>query len=297
MSTPTITTAPPSTDHPGGTPAATPAVAVPAAVSGRSAARRPRSTLYKVLSWVTPAVLLVIWEALARVGVIETQVLPAPSTVVETAWNLTLTGELPTHLWESLKRASIGLAIGGSIGLGLGITVGFSRLVESLVDRNIQIVRAIPFLAILPLVMVWFGVGESGRYFLVALGTMFPIYLNTVLGIKQVDPKLLEMGRVIGLPRLQLIRAAILPGALPSILLGVRLALTNAWLALVIAETVGAPAGIGFMATNAREFLQTDVIVLVIVLYALIGLTTDLIARALERKLLAWHPNYASRTR
>jgi sulfonate transport system permease protein len=290
MSTPTITTSPPTT-----APAVTPAVAVPPAV-GRSAARRPRSTLYKVLSWVTPAVLLVTWEALAQAGVIETQILPAPSTVVETAWNLTVTGELPTHLWESLKRASIGLAIGGSIGLGLGITVGFSRLVESLVDRNIQIVRAIPFLAILPLVMVWFGVGESGRYFLVALGTMFPIYLNTVLGIKQVDPKLLEMGRVIGLPCLQLIRAAILPGALPSILLGVRLALTNAWLALVIAETVGAPAGIGFMATNAREFLQTDVIVLVIVLYALIGLTTDLIARALERKLLAWHPNYAART-
>jgi sulfonate transport system permease protein len=279
-----------------GPPPIPPAADVLPAVVGRSAAQRPRSRLYQALSWATPVVLLAVWEVLARAGVIERQVLPAPSTVLETAWNLTRTGELPTHLWESLKRAAVGLAIGGSIGLALGISVGFSRLAESLVDRNIQIVRAIPFLAILPLVMVWFGVGESGRYFLVALGTLFPIYLNTVLGIKQVDPKLLEMGRVIGLPRIALIRSAILPGALPSILLGVRLALTNAWLALVIAETVGAPAGIGFMATNAREFLQTDVIVLVIVLYALIGLTTDLIARALERKLLAWHPNYAGRT-
>jgi sulfonate transport system permease protein len=263
------------------------------------AVRSPRtaSVPYRTISWVVPILLLVTWELLSRTGVIASNVLPAPSSVGVTAWQLTRTGELPHHLWESLKRAAIGLALGGSVGLVLGVATGFSRLAEAIVDRNIQIIRAIPFLAILPLVMVWFGVGESGRYFLVALGTMFPIYLNTVLGIRQVDPKLLEMGRVIGLSRLALVRTAILPGALPSILLGVRLALTNAWLALVIAETVGAPAGIGFMATNAREFLQTDVIVLVIVLYALIGLSTDLIARALERRLLAWHPNYARGTR
>ncbi|WP_199511376.1 ABC transporter permease subunit [Nucisporomicrobium flavum] len=260
-------------------------------------APRRRGLPYKVISWAVPLLLLGVWELLARAGVIAPNVLPAPSSVGTTAWRLTETGELPTHLWESLKRAAIGLAIGGSLGLVLGTLTGFSRLGEAIVDRNIQIVRAIPFLAILPLVMVWFGVGESGRYFLVALGTLFPIYLNTVLGIRQVDPKLLEMGRVIGLPRLRLVRTVILPGALPSVLLGVRLALTNAWLALVIAETVGAPAGIGYMATNAREFLQTDVIVLVIVLYALIGLTTDLIARALERRLLAWHPNYTGGTK
>jgi sulfonate transport system permease protein len=251
-----------------------------------------RALPYRTISWTVPVLLLLVWELLARAGVIASNVLPAPSSVGATAWHLTETGELPRHLWESLKRAAIGLAIGASVGLVLGVLTGFSRLAEAIIDRNIQIIRAVPFLAILPLVMVWFGVGESGRYFLVALGTLFPIYLNTVLGIRQVDPKLLEMGRVVGLGRFELIRSAILPGALPSILLGVRLALTNAWLVLVIAETVGAPAGIGFMATNAREFLQTDVIVLVIVLYALIGLTTDLIARALERRLLAWHPNY-----
>ena len=279
MSTPTIaaTAGPPAAE-----------TSAPAAVASRR-----RGLPYKVISWTVPLLLLVGWELLARAGAIAPNVLPAPSSVATTAWRLTETGELPTHLWESLQRAAIGLAIGGSLGLVLGTLTGFSRLAEAVVDRTIQIVRAIPFLAILPLVMVWFGVGESGRYFLVALGTLFPIYLNTVLGIRQVDPKLLEMGRVVGLPKLRLVRTVILPGALPSVLLGVRLALTNAWLALVIAETVGAPAGIGFMATNAREFLQTDVIVLVIVLYALIGLSTDLIARALERRLLAWHPNYS----
>ncbi|HEV7961309.1 MAG TPA: ABC transporter permease subunit [Actinoplanes sp.] len=273
-------------------PAAAPSA--PAAVtSPKRAVRLP----YRTISWAVPILLLGVWELLSRAGVIAPNVLPAPSSVGVTAWHLTQTGELPRHLWESLKRAAVGLALGGSVGLVLGVLTGFSRLFEALIDRNIQIIRAIPFLAILPLVMVWFGVGESGRYFLVALGTLFPVYLNTVLGIRQVDPKLLEMGRVVGLPRLQLVRTIVLPGALPSILLGVRLALTNAWLALVIAETVGAPAGIGFMATNAREFLQTDVIVLVIVLYALIGLTSDLIARALERRLLAWHPNYSRGTK
>ncbi|MFI5895883.1 ABC transporter permease subunit [Actinoplanes sp. NPDC051513] len=253
---------------------------------------KKRALPYRTISWTVPVLLLLAWELASRAGLIAPNVLPAPSSVGTTAWHLTETGELPRHLWESLKRAAVGFTVGASIGLVLGVLTGFSRLFESIIDRNIQIVRAIPFLAILPLVMVWFGVGESGRYFLVALGTLFPVYLNTVLGIRQVDPKLLEMGRVVGLSKLDLIRAAILPGALPSILLGVRLALTNAWLALVIAETVGAPAGIGFMATNAREFLQTDVIVLVIVLYALIGLTTDLFARGLERRFLAWHPNY-----
>jgi sulfonate transport system permease protein len=271
--------------------------ATPSALAAVSPPKRAVRLPYRTISWAVPILLLAVWEVLSRTGVIAPNVLPAPSSVGVTAWHLTETGELPRHLWESLKRAAIGLALGGSVGLVLGVLTGFSRLFEALIDRNIQIIRAIPFLAILPLVMVWFGVGESGRYFLVALGTLFPIYLNTVLGIRQVDPKLLEMGRVVGLPRLQLVRTIVLPGALPSILLGVRLALTNAWLALVIAETVGAPAGIGFMATNAREFLQTDVIVLVIVLYALIGLTSDLIARALERRLLAWHPNYSRGTK
>src|SRR3954466_7268072 len=273
------------------TPTIAPAAVRPA-VPNAAPPRRTASVPYRTISWVVPIVLLLTWELLARAGVIASDVLPAPSSVGVTAWRLTETGELPHHLWESLKRAAVGLVLGGSVGLTLGVATGFSRLAEAIVDRNIQIIRAIPFLAILPLVMVWFGVGESGRYFLVALGTMFPVYLNTVLGIRQVDPKLLEMGRVIGLPRVRLIRSAILPGALPSILLGVRLALTNAWLALVIAETVGAPAGIGFMATKSRERPHTDRLVPGILRYALIGLSTDLIARGLERRFLAWHPSY-----
>jgi sulfonate transport system permease protein len=244
------------------------------------------------LSWVAPVALIVVWELSAQAGWLSAQVLPAPSKVARTAFKLLVSGSLLGDLGVSLLRAAAGFAIGGTIGFVLGTLVGFSRIAQALIDRSVQMVRAIPFLALVPLVIVWFGVGEAEKIFLVSLGVAFPIYINTTLGIRQVDPKLLELGRVQGLGTWQLIRRVILPGALPSILTGVRYSLATAWLALVVAETIGAQSGLGFLAMDAREFLRTDVIVLTIVIYALIGVAADSIARLLERPLLAWHPNY-----
>jgi sulfonate transport system permease protein len=252
----------------------------------------PRKPNLLLLSWIAPVVLIVVWEALARAGWLSPQVLPAPSKVLQTAWKLTRSGSLLNDLGVSMLRAAAGFAIGGSIGFAFGTLVGFSRIAEALIDRSVQMVRAIPFLALVPLVIVWFGVGEAQKIFLVSLGVAFPIYINTTLGIRQIDPKLVELGRVQGLDTWQLIRRIILPGALPSILTGVRYSLATAWLALVVAETIGAQSGLGFLAMDAREFLRTDVIVLTIVIYALIGVAADSIARLLERRLLAWHPNY-----
>lgn len=249
-----------------------------------------------LISWLAPLVIVLLWEAFARLGALSPQVLPAPSKVLATAWGLVQEGRLLSDLGASLLRAIAGFAIGGSIGFVLGTLVGFSRLAEALLDRSVQMVRAVPFLAALPLVIVWFGVDEGGKVFLVSLGVMFPIYINTVLGIRQVDPKLVELGRVTGLSNWTLIRRIILPGALPSILAGVRYALAVAWLALVIAETIATTSGIGALAMDAREFLRTDVIVLTIVIYAGIGVASDAIARLLERRLLSWHPNYAKRS-
>jgi sulfonate transport system permease protein len=246
----------------------------------------------QALSWFAPVALVIIWELLAQGGWLSPQVLPAPSKIVRTAIKLASAGNLLNDLGVSLLRAAAGFAIGGSVGFVLGMLVGFSRVAEAAIDRSVQMIRAIPFLALLPLVIVWLGVGEAEKIFLVALGVTFPIYINTTLGIRQVDPKLIELGRVQGLSSLQLIRRIIFPGALPSILTGVRYALATAWLALVVAETIGAQSGIGFLAMDAREFLRTDVIVLTIVIYALIGVAADAIARLLERRLLAWHPNY-----
>jgi sulfonate transport system permease protein len=260
--------------------------------------RQPRTGLSRsalqALSWVGPIVLVIVWEAAAQAGFLSPQVLPAPSKIVRTAIKLATTGSLFNDLGISLLRAVAGFAIGGSVGFALGILVGFSRLAQALIDRSVQMLRAIPFLALLPLVIVWLGVGEAEKIFLVALGVTFPIYINTTLGIRQVDPKLIELGRVQGLSALQLIRRIVLPGALPSILTGVRYALATAWLALVVAETIGAQSGIGFLAMDAREFLRTDVIVLTIVIYALIGVAADSIARLLEQRLLAWHSNYGA---
>ena len=245
------------------------------------------------LPWIAPLTILLIWELFARLGGLSPNILPAPTKVAATAVKLIENGQLLPDLAISLMRALAGFVIGGSIGFTLGIAVGFSRLAEALLDRTIQMVRAIPFLAVLPLVIVWLGIGEGAKIFLVALGVTFPIYIYTVLGIRQVDPKLLELGRVTGLSDWKLIRCIVLPGALPSILTGVRYALATAWLALVVAETIAASSGIGFLAMDAREFLRTDVIVLAIVIYAGIGVVADSIARFLERRLLAWHANYA----
>jgi sulfonate transport system permease protein len=248
-----------------------------------------------LLSWLAPVALVIVWEFAAKAGWISPQILPAPSKVAHTAIKLVTTGTLLDDLRVSLLRAIAGFAIGGSIGFALGVLVGFSRIAEAAIDRSVQMIRAIPFLALLPLVIVWLGVGEAEKIFLVALGVTFPIYINTTLGIRQVDPKLIELGRIQGLGSLELIRRIVLPGALPSILTGVRYALATAWLALVVAETIGAQSGIGFLAMDAREFLRTDVIVLTIAIYALIGVAADSIARLLERRLLAWHPNYGAR--
>ncbi|ACY96967.1 MULTISPECIES: ABC transporter permease subunit [Thermomonospora] len=275
--------------------ASAPARPAPAITTDTAPPRRFRFP-YRTVSWATPFALILLWEAAARAGLLSAQVLPAPSSVVATAVHLTASGELPQHLLASLRRAALGFVIGAAIGLTLGVAVGLSRIAEAFIDRSVQMIRAIPFLAILPLVIVWFGVGEAGKIFLIAKGSAFPLYLNTVLGIRQIDTKLLEMGQTVGLSRAARIRTLILPGALPSILGGLRMSLTYAWLALVIAETVGAMAGIGFLATNAREFLQVDVIVLVVVLYAGIGIACDLLARLLERRLLSWHPSYARLT-
>jgi sulfonate transport system permease protein len=256
-----------------------------------------KATLYIWLSWIIPAVVVLLWETAARVGFIAPQVLPAPSSVLETALNLARNGDLFVHLGVSLLRAAGGFVIGGTLGLALGVIVGFSPLAQALLDRSVQMVRAVPFLAMLPLVIVWFGVGEVAKIFLVALAVLFPIYINTMLGIRQIDPKLMELGRVVGLERAAIVRRIILPGAMPSILTGVRYALAHAWLALVIAETLATTKGIGFLAMDAREFLNTNVIVLTMIIYAIIGVVADALVRLLEGRFLSWHANYTKGAR
>lgn len=245
----------------------------------------------QIAPWIMPVGLIFLWQVLSQVGLIPTRILPAPIQIGEAAIRLAGTGELTRNIGISLYRALVGFAIGGGIGLFLGVLNGLSKPAELLLDGSLQMVRNIPHLALIPLVILWFGIGDQARIFLVILGVFFPIYINTFAGIRSIEPNLLEMGRVYGLKRQELFWQIVVPGALPSMLVGLRYALGLMWLTLIVSETIAANSGIGYMAMNAREFMQTDVVVLSILLYAVLGKLADSIVRVLERQLLAWHPS------
>ena len=244
------------------------------------------------IGWILPVLLIAGWELAARIGEIPANVLPAPSDVVAALWKLIRTGEIFQHIYVSAWRALTGFAIGGSIGFLLGLANGLSELSRKVSDTTLQMVRNIPHLALIPLVILWFGIDEEAKLFLVALGVFFPIYINTLHGIRTVDPQLVEMGRIYGMSSLELFRRVILPGALPSIFVGLRYALGIMWLTLIVAETISATSGLGYLAMQAREFLLIDVVVLSILIYALLGKLADSAARFLERVFLQWHPAF-----
>ncbi|BCO26602.1 aliphatic sulfonates transport permease protein SsuC [Rhodoferax lithotrophicus] len=246
----------------------------------------------RLLPWLVPLVLIVLWQIASSIGWLSTRVLPAPLDVVSAFWTLAASGELWTHVRVSAGRALTGLAVGGGLGLLLGLLTGTSRIAETLLDSTIQMVRNIPALAMIPLVILWFGIDETAKLFLIAVSVFFPIYLNTFHGIRGVDPGLIEMGRTYGLNRWQLYTQIVLPGALSSILVGLRFSLGLMWVILIVAETISAQAGIGYLTMNAREFLQTDIVLVGILLYAALGKLADVFAKALERYWLRWHPGY-----
>ncbi len=241
--------------------------------------------------FLVPLLLVVLWQAAAQAGLVSSRLLAPPLDIAAAAWTLTASGELPYHLLVSLQRVVAGLAIAITAGVALGLIAGLSRLGEDAVDATLQMLRALPFLALVPLFILWFGIGETTKIALVALGATFPIYLTLFGGIRGVDPKLLEAGRILGLGRAAQIRHIILPGALPQALVGLRYALGTAWLSLVVGEQINATAGIGFLVMDAREFLRTDIIMVGLLVYALLGLGADQLVRALERRALAWRPS------
>jgi sulfonate transport system permease protein len=246
----------------------------------------------RIAPWIVPILLLAGWQIASASGWLSTRILPAPAEVAKAAYHLAASGELWSHVKTSALRALSGFALGGGLGLALGLLTGSLRRAETLLDTTIQMVRNIPPLALIPLVILWFGIDETAKLFLVSLGVFFPVYINTFHGIRSVDSGLIEMARAYGMSGWRLYREVILPGALPSILVGVRFSLGLMWVILIVAETISANAGIGYMTMNAREFLQTDVVLLGILLYAALGKLADLLARGLERWWLRWHPGY-----
>jgi sulfonate transport system permease protein len=242
---------------------------------------------------ISPVAVIALWQLLSSAGLIPADKLSPPTTVWHTAVSLVTTsspayGALQGAMLVSLQRMAIGFAVGGTIAVLLALVAGLSRLGENAVDPLLQIVRMLPLFGLIPVFIVWFGIGELPKIILIALGAAIPLYLNTFAGIRGVDAKLAEVGRVQRLTRAETIRHIVLPGALPQALTGLRQSLGVAWLALVVAEQVNASAGLGFMISQATQFLRNDVILVALAVYAVLGLITDALVRLLERRALAW---------
>lgn len=267
-----------------------PTPSTPDAASGRarSLGARRRRALPAPARWVSLVLVLAIWQLAAATGVLPPEKLAAPSVIAVTAWHLIVSGELAQAIQVSLGRVGLGLALGLAAGLVLGVTAALSRWGDALLDPPLQALRTLPHLGLIPLFILWLGIGESPKIVLIALGVAFPIYLNLYSAIRGVDRGLLEAAKVNGLTRAQTLRHVILPAATPQFLVGLRQAIGIAWLSLIVGEQVNAASGLGFLINNAREFLQTDVVVVGLVVYALLGLASDAIVRLLERRALRW---------
>jgi sulfonate transport system permease protein len=245
------------------------------------------------LRLISPVALLLGWQLASSAGWISTSKLPPPSAIWSTAVKLVTTnsptyGTLQGAMAISLERVAIGLAIGGSAGVILAVIAGLSRAGENGVDPLMQMLRTLPLFGLIPVFIVWFGIGELPKVLLIAIGASIPLYLNTFAGIRSVDAKLAELGQVLDLNKRELIRHIVLPGALPQILVGLRQSLGIAWLALVVAEQFNANAGLGYIITQGQQFLQMNYIFVALLVYCALGLITDALVRQIERRALTW---------
>ena len=238
----------------------------------------------------SPLALLVIWQACSSLGLLSPRILASPAQIVATAGSLIASGELLRGLAVSFLRVAAGFAIALVAGVALAVPAGLSRLAERTIDPPLQMLKAMPFLGLLPLFILWFGIGEAPKVLLVAIGAMVPIYLTLHGGIRGIDPRLVEAAITLGLTPMERVRHVVLPGAMPSLLVGIRYGLSVAWLSLVVGEQINASSGLGFLIANARDFLQTDVIVVCLLVYALMGLATDALVRGIEGRALRWRP-------
>ena len=232
--------------------------------------------------------LLVAWCVGSATGLLDPRTLSEPWTVVATAGDLVEDGRLQEGLATSAVRAALGLVLGVAVGVVLAIVSGLSRVGESLVDGPVQVKRSIPSLALIPLLIVWFGIGEEMKVITIALGVLVPVYIHTHNGLRSIDGRYAELAETVGVGRVEFLRTVVVPGAMPGFLLGLRFAVTSALLALVVVEQVNTTSGIGYLITLASSYGQTDVIVVGLVVYAALGLLADTAVRIVERKVLTW---------
>lgn len=266
---------------------------------GKNNVKKVRKTNVKVLvrAIAIPIIVLIIWQLAGVFDLVSKTVLPTPLDILLAFQELIKTGGLFGHLNISVFRAAAGFFIGGSLGIILGTIVGFSTRSEQYLDPSVQMLRTVPHLAVAPLFVLWFGFGETSKVLLIADGAFFPLYVNAFLGIRGVDSKLFDVARVLEFSKRKLITKLILPAALPNLLLGARLSLGVAWVSLVVAELMGSTEGIGYMIMDARQFSNTDIVFVGIIIFAFVGKFSDSLVRLLEVKFLRWRDNFKGETR
>ncbi len=264
------------------------APARPDVVQGARTTGRAKRPLPDLRRWISPLAIVGLWQLVCAGGLLPPDKLSSPWTVLQAGIDLARSGELGDAFAVSTTRVGIGFALGGAVGLLLGVVAGLSRWGEFLVDPPVQMLRTLPFLGLIPLFILWFGIGEEPKIALVALGVAFPLYLNVHAGIRNVDSHLVEAATALGYTRAERMVHVVLPAALPNTLVGLRQSLGVAWLSLIVGEQVNANSGLGYLINNAREFLRTDIIVVGLVVYAALGLATDALVRLVERRALRW---------
>ncbi len=266
--------------------------ALPAADASERPQGRRLAAQFK--GWVMPLALVVIWEAAVQLGWVSAHLLPPPSELVVTLSDLAASGELLRHIGISSLRVLVGFAIGALLALVVGAAVGLSRELEAYLDPSFQALRAIPSLAWVPLLLLWLGIDEAPKITLIANGAFFPVYLNLVAGIQNVDRKLVEVGGIFGVKGWRLIVRIFLPAALPNLLTGLRTGLSLAWMFLVAAELIAATRGLGYLLTDGREMARADLVIVAIIVLALLGKLSDSVLQLAERRLLVWRDVYDS---
>lgn len=270
------------------------------APAGKAREKRARSAAVKIRAALTdiatgglvPVAAIAVWQLAGSLGWISSEFLPTPAAIARAFADLAANDGLLHHLGDSIRRAAIGFAFGGGLGLALGLLTGLFRRAEYLLDPSAQVLRLVPHLAIAPLIILWFGFGESSKVVIIAAGSFFPLYVNTFLGIRQVDNKLFEVSRTLSFSRFKRISRLILPAASPQILLGLRTSLAVSWIGLVVAELIGSTSGIGFLINEAKQNGQPEVIFVGILIFAIVGKLLDSAVKAIERRTLSWQDGY-----
>lgn len=296
-----LVTAPAATPAAAPTPAlAPPEQAAPAARRpGRRAARRTARRLgpgkrVPASRLIGPALVLVLWAIASAAGRLDPGFIPAPWTVLRTGARLWTDGTLPSDILTSLRRAALGFALGLTGGVVLALLSGLSRTGEALIDGTVQLNRAVPTLGLIPLFILWLGIGETFKVAIIAIVVYIPIYLNLHSALSGIDSRFVELAEVLGLGRPTFIRRIVIPGALPGFFVGLRLGVTGSWLSLVVLEQINATSGLGYLMFQAQNYGQTDVIILGLLIYGVFGLVSDTAVRLIERRVLSWRRTLSS---